>query len=82
MQSLHQLPYPHQLFKHKIVHVITPHCHKSWISYLLNIVNPTMSGAHFQCLLKITKVNIWGIFNATMEGSACFVMAELIHCCM
>ena len=25
---------------------------------------------------KITQVNIWGIFNTTKVGNACFVFAE------
>ena len=34
-----KIPYLHHLFKYNIV--LTPHCHESYISYLLSIVNPT-----------------------------------------
>ena len=34
-----KIPYPHQLFKYN--NVLTPHCQKSCISYLLSIVNAT-----------------------------------------
>ena len=30
----------------------------------------------FSLPLKITQVNIWGVFNTTKVGNACFVIAE------
>ena len=57
--------------------VLTPLCHESCISYLLSKTHKICTKWWpFSMSSKITQVNIWGIFNTTKVGNACFVIAQ------
>ena len=77
------IPYPYQLLKYNIV--LAPHCHKSCISYLLSIVNPT----NMQWVVAIFNVseNYPGAHLGDFQcykGRKCMFRdsRELIQCCI